>query len=146
MPDIDPARLSLDAHPHQCVIEPRFQDLDPLGHINNVAMGALFEAGRIKFNHENGLADARQPGHRWLIARLAIDYLAEAHFPESVTIAHSIGHVGRSSWTIFSIAFQAGRPVAICEAVLVVRDGDRAVEMPASHRDILHQWMLKTPG
>jgi acyl-CoA thioester hydrolase len=67
MPRPDPTRLTPSAYPHSETIQTRFQDLDPLGHINNVAMAALFESGRVRFNQAMGLAgwaargDARWP-------------------------------------------------------------------------------------
>jgi acyl-CoA thioester hydrolase len=126
MPRFDPARLNPASYPHSAPVETRFQDLDVLGHINNVAMGALFEAGRVRFNRaflmEHGRH--RNPGMRWLVARVAIDYLAEGSFPEPMLIANGIGRIGGSSWTIVSAAFQHDRCIALCDAVLVYTDAD----------------------
>ncbi|OQW44506.1 MAG: hypothetical protein A4S16_14285 [Proteobacteria bacterium SG_bin6] len=38
-------RLEPGAYPHHETIQTRFQDLDVLGHINNVAFAALFDSG-----------------------------------------------------------------------------------------------------
>lgn len=120
MPSFDPARLDIANYRHSAQIETRFQDLDPLGHINNVAMAALFESGRVRFNREILTArQARDEGDRWLVARVEINYLAEAHFPEAVTIAHSIGKIGNRSWQIVGAAWQSGHCVALCDATLV---------------------------
>lgn len=127
----DPSRLLLETYPNVVTVETRFQDLDPLGHINNVAMAGLFEAGRIKFNHANGTANfPRASGDRWLIAAVSIAYVAEAHFPEPVTIGHGISRIGSSSWVIASAAFQNGQCVATCDATLVYTDqqGARALD------------------
>ena len=50
MPRPAPWRLSPDAYPYPDVIQTRFQDMDVLGHLNNVAFAALFETGRTRFN------------------------------------------------------------------------------------------------
>lgn len=123
----DPSRLKLENYPIAVEVETRFQDLDPLGHINNVAMAGLFEAGRIKFNHANGTANFPRPsGDRWLIAAVNINYLAESYFPEPVTIGHGVSRIGSSSWEIASAAFQNGVCVATCDATLVYTNEEGA--------------------
>lgn len=112
-------RTAITAYPFSGRVETRFQDLDPLGHINNVAMAALFETGRVRFNRSMGTG-LHSAGERWLIVALSINYLAEAHFPADVMIASGIGEIGRSSWTIVSAAFQQGVCVATSDSTLVL--------------------------
>lgn len=135
MPQFDPARLDPANYPYSTSVETRFQDLDPLGHINNVAMAALFENGRVRFNRNLGL-ERRQPGERWLIASVAIDYVAEAHFPDPVEVMSGIGRIGSSSWDIYSAAFQQGVCVATCVSTLVLtdRNGPRPIPEPLRKR------------
>jgi hypothetical protein len=68
MPRPDPTRLDPATYPVTVTIQTRFQDLDVLGHINNVAMAALFESGRVRFNQAIKLHG--WAGHRWLVARV----------------------------------------------------------------------------
>lgn len=120
MPVFDPARLDLAQYPHQVSVETRFQDLDPLGHINNVAMAGIFENGRVRFNREILRAeDQRIRGDRWLVARVEVNYLAEAHFPDAIIIGNAIGQIGNRSWQILSVAFQNDKPVGLCDTTLV---------------------------
>ena len=123
------------SYPFSTVTETRFQDLDPLGHINNVAMAALFENGRVRFNRNLGL-ERREPGDRWLIASVAIDYVAEAHFPDPVEVLSGIGRIGTSSWDIYSAAFQGGVCVATCITTLVVtsKTGAKPISDPLRQR------------
>jgi len=51
MPRPAPWRLDPATYPHHDIIQTRFQDLDVLGHINNVAWAALFETARVRFYH-----------------------------------------------------------------------------------------------
>jgi acyl-CoA thioester hydrolase len=100
----------------------RFQDLDSLGHINNVAMAALFENGRVRFNRSiPNIWDERNRDDRWLIARLEVNYIAEAQFPDDITLCSGIGRIGNSSWDILSAAFQNGDCVAVSSATLVLQ-------------------------
>ena len=124
-----PVRRDPAFYPFAAAVETRFQDLDPLGHINNVAMAGLFEEGRGRFNRSLDLHRGDR-SIRWLIAAVSLNYLAEAHHPHDVTIASGIGHVGTRSWTILSGAFQRGVCVATCDTTLVYTDAKGPTAFP----------------
>jgi acyl-CoA thioester hydrolase len=130
-------------YPHAVVIQTRFQDLDTLGHINNVAMGALFETARVRFNHVLGLMRFR--GHRWLVAQLKMDYLAEGHHPDDVEIRSGIGDVGTRSWCVLAAAFQNGRPIATCDVVMVMERQAEANSLPPAFRVSLAENGVRRP-
>lgn len=110
-------RLLPDAYPHHEIIQTRFQDLDVLGHINNVAWAALFESARVRFlGHILGSTPGRARG---LVASVEINYLGEGHFPADVMMAHGIGKLGTRSWQVMGLALQNGVPLATCDAVVV---------------------------
>jgi acyl-CoA thioester hydrolase len=140
-----PERWRLDAagYPHHAAIQTRFQDLDVLGHINNVAWAALFEAGRVKFNHAIGLMHRRET--RWLVANVEINYLAEGHFPDDVDIATGIGTIGTRSWQILAAAFQGGKPLATCDVTIVMSNETGLSTLPEDFRADLGKWMVHTP-
>ena len=118
-------QIDPDSYPFVHSTETRFADLDQLGHINNVAMAGLFEHGRGLFMQSIGVRNFVQ-GHRWLIARVEINYLAESYFPEHVKIASGIFRVGTSSWEVASAAFQGGKCVATCSTTTVMTSKDGA--------------------
>lgn len=117
-------RLDIASYRHSAATQTRFGDMDFLGHINNVAYGALFENGRVRFNQQFTEPDNRQKGDRWLVAAVAINYIREGHFPEDVIIASGIGHIGSSSWVIEQAAFQKGACIATCDTTLVFQGAD----------------------
>ncbi|MDB5703539.1 MAG: hypothetical protein JWN66_655 [Sphingomonas bacterium] len=143
LPRPDPSRLNPATYPHSETIQTRFQDLDVLGHINNVAMAALFESGRVRFNQAMGLAGWK--GHRWLVARVEINYLAEGHFPGDVEIATGIGEIGTRSWQILSTAFQGGTAIATCDVVIVMSGAGGATALPDDFRAGLAKFRM-TPA
>ena len=137
----EPWRLSPDAYPHHEIIQTRFQDLDVLGHINNVGMAAILESGRVRFNQTVGL-DAWRAAQRWLVAQVIINYLGEGHFPADVTVSSGIGPIGTRSWTILSTAFQHGRPIATCDTVVVMGRESGLDALPDDYRAALAQWQV----
>lgn len=132
MPRPTPDRLDPATYPYHDVIQTRFQDLDVLGHINNVAMAALFETGRVRFNRSLNLPG--WAGHRWLVARVEIHYLGEAFFPADVAMATGIGEIGTRSWHILSAAFQGGVCIATCDVVLVMSASGGLTALPPDFR------------
>ena len=134
MPRPDPWRLDPTAYPHTDTIQTRFADLDVLGHINNVAMVALFETARTRFNHAAGLTRWREP--RWLVAAQEINYLAEGNYPADMIVTHGVGRIGNRSWSLLGAAFQNGVAIATGD-VTVVLD---APAIPAEFRKALAQW------
>src|SRR5262245_7052054 len=77
----------------------RFCDTDKLGHVNNVAIAAYFEAARCDLYYEL-LARARTPPHiDFILARIAIDYRAELFHPGAVDIGARFVRLGNKSIT-----------------------------------------------
>ncbi|MBL0965348.1 MAG: acyl-CoA thioesterase [Blastomonas sp.] len=144
MPKAEAWQRDPESYPFSTVTETRFQDLDPLGHINNVAMAALFENGRVRFNRALGL-ERRQPGERWLIAAVSINYVAEAHFPDPVEVMSGIGRMGSSSWDIYSAAFQQGVCVATCVSTLVLTDRNGPKPIPEPLRARYGELFVRKP-
>lgn len=123
----DPWRFQVSSYPVSMTIQSRFQDLDSLGHINNVAMAGIFETARVHFHHLFGRHPADQ-GVRWMVAAVSLNYVEEAHFPHDVLVCSGIGHIGNSSWELCAAAFQQGECVATCDTVMVTK-GPRGVRM-----------------
>lgn len=141
MPRPGPERLDPAAYPHHDTIQTRFQDLDVLGHINNVAYAALFESARVRFNKSIGLL--RPTGHRFLVARVEINYLAEGSFPDDVLACHAIGRIGTRSWDIIGMLAQGGRPIALADVTLVMSAENGATGLPDELRATLEKWQAR---
>jgi acyl-CoA thioester hydrolase len=128
----DPRRRDPAAYPWQLELAPRYGDMDANGHLNNVAIAQLFEETRVQFNWQSAqLFAGSRP--RFLAAHVAIDYLAEGHYPGAVTMALAVNHIGNSSFRMAKAAFQGGTCIALCDSVLVFRspEGGPATIPPA---------------
>lgn len=116
----DPRRRDLASYPASLALETRFGDMDVNGHLNNVAFARLFEETRVRFNRAGPLVTGRPSS--FVVAHVAIDYLAEGNYPAPVTIGYAIARIGSSSFTVAMAAFQEGTCIALCDSVLVHRD------------------------
>ncbi|WP_425228758.1 acyl-CoA thioesterase [Sphingomonas sp.] len=135
-------RLSADAYPHSQSVQTRFQDMDVLGHLNNVAFAALFETARTKFNHAIGLWAGLQR-RRSVVAQVEINYLAEGSYPEDVVIATGIGAVGTRSWEILAAMFQHDQCIATCDVTIVMAIGEDGSALPGDFRATLVEWAAR---
>jgi acyl-CoA thioester hydrolase len=135
-----PWRLDPSAYPVSDEFGTRYQDLDPNGHLNNVAFAALFENARVRINRATR---PRPANERMMVASVTIAYLREGSFPEPVTICSGIGRIGSSSWTIEQAMFQADQCIATCDTVVVCRTDDEAKPLRAEVRAELGSRMTR---
>ncbi len=103
-----------------------FADLDVNFHVNNVAYGRFFEHARYTAHNEIGVVDLLRDGGRMLVARIAIDYLAESRLGDLV-VRLRVGRFGRSSLVEEMAAWQGDTCVALAEVTMAHRrDGAAA--------------------
>ena len=99
----------------------RFGDTDANGHVNNTVFSVLCEGGRVGLfaAHLTPLLDA---GAFFVIARLAVDFRAELHYPGTVRTATWIEAVGRSSIRFGQEIHDGGTVAARAESTCVLMD------------------------
>ena len=120
MPRPEPHLLDAARYRHRTVVTTRYADLDPNDHINNVAMAALIEDARVRFSVALGFQADRTPGgRRFMVAAVAINYLAQAHFPDPIECLAAPIAIGRTSWTLHQLLLQNGQAVAAASTVMV---------------------------
>jgi len=120
----------------------RFSDMDRYRHINNVATATYCETGRVEFAEALMPGSTSGEGAGWVILRLTVNFLAQAHYPGHVEIGTRVDRVGRSSCEIGQGLFKDGVCFATSEAVLVwlnLADGGRSAPIP----DVLRARMLE---
>lgn len=138
----DPALLDPARYPFTCNLEPRFGDLDVNMHINNVAMGGMLEEARIRFHRRSGYQKALA-GRASMIASIAVEYMGEGAYPESLDIACAIEHVGRTSHCVVQVVAQAGRPLVFARTVIVMVGAEGPAALPQGFAASLTPWMLR---
>lgn len=99
----------------------RFGDTDKYGHINNSVFSVLCESGRVDL-FRTLLYSTFPPGVFIVIARLAINFRAELHYPGRVRTGTWPTKLGRSSITVEQALFSDGQLAATAESVCVLVD------------------------
>jgi acyl-CoA thioester hydrolase len=127
-------RLDPAGYPARQLLHTRFGDMDANAHLNNVAIAGLFEEARVR-TLSALRADTQLSGPAAvMIVHLAIDYLAEAHYPNDVESGLAVTAIGRTSFHLGLGLFQHGRAVALATCAMVHLGADRA---PAAIGDAL---------
>lgn len=141
---IDPAWLNRDLYPESVSVRPRFQDLDPLNHVNNVAMAAMFEDARVQFNHPmRKLFQTKTV--RTMVAGQTLNYINECHLRPSLTFHLGIGKIGTSSWVMQTCAYQGETPVLLAMATMVATQGGQACPIPDKLRAMISERRVSLP-
>jgi acyl-CoA thioester hydrolase len=113
----------------------RYADTDRQGHVNNAKFATFLETGRVAFLYDPA-APLAPAGCEFVLARVAIDFLAELRWPGVVDIGSVIRVIGRSSLTIAQGLFVGPDCVAAAESVVVLTDAAtrRSTPMPEALR------------
>jgi acyl-CoA thioester hydrolase len=141
---INPRLLDPGTYRHSVEITPRFSDVDTLRHLNNARLTEFYQEARVSFytqlEREHGL---RRPAEqRYLVAHIAIDYLAEVNYPQPVTMRVAVAHIGRTSQTLAIGLFSEGRCAGFARVVLVNGDAQGPAPIPDEWRDVLSRCLL----
>ncbi|HSS63749.1 MAG TPA: thioesterase family protein [Gammaproteobacteria bacterium] len=110
----------------------RYNDLDPNGHVNNVAVCTFFEDGRVMFRNRHFKNQVANVLTGFVLARYVIEYHRPLAFPGSVDIGTTIIRIGRSSYTFGQAVFRGEQCAATAEAVQVRVDPNTGRSVPLS--------------
>ena len=121
----------------------RYSDLDPNGHVNNGAINAFFEDGRVFFRNEHMLQLGDDILTGFVLVKFSVNYLAPLFFPGSVDIGTVVTRVGRSSYNLGQGIFDGEKCVATAEVVTVFIDSNTKKSQELTHdlRTILERAM-----
>lgn len=122
----------------------RYNDQDPLGHVNNAVYSTFLEAGRTALIKP--MLDAvKHPTLDFVLARVTINFVKELHYPGSADIGSRVSRLGTKSMTFCHGIFKGGTDecVATADAILVFFDLDKrhSIEPPAELRRLIEESM-----
>ena len=121
-------------------IEPRWTDLDPVGHVNNSVFLVYAEEARARF-----MRDAIPQTWGWVVVvHNAIDYHHPAEMMDSLEVTSAVEKVGSSSFTTINvICTVGGQRCATVRTVQVVLKTDRSGTRPwtADERAVLEGFL-----
>lgn len=124
-------------------------DNDAYGHVNNVVYFSYFDTTVNMWLIEQGLLDIERSAVIGYVVDTGCQYFAPLTYPETVTAALRVAHVGRSSVRYEIALFGEGAETAAAQGhfvhVYVDRGTRRPVELPAELRSALEALRTASP-
>jgi acyl-CoA thioester hydrolase len=114
------------------IIQPRFNETDALGHINNTVLTQWFEGARDPI-FKLFTPDLNTKQWRLILASISVQFKAELFYGLPVELRTGISMVGNSSFEVHQEAWQQGQCCASGKAVLVQYDFDAKQKLLLSH-------------
>lgn len=122
-------------------IEPRWTDLDPVGHVNNNVFLIYAEEARARYLH----AALPDTWRQIVVVHNGVDYHSSVEATDVLHVTSAVESVGRSSFTTVNvIATDTGRTCATVRTVQVVLNADRTKSRPWT--DIEHAALHQLSG
>ncbi|NRD71780.1 acyl-CoA thioesterase [Shewanella sp. VB17] len=124
-------------------IQPRFNETDGLGHINNTVLPVWFEAAREPiFEIFNPSLDLSQ----WnlIVAGFTIAYTLPTNYGMPVLVKTWISRVGNASFEVAQQSWQEGKQTAEAKTTLVYYD--YALDKSQAITDVIKQQLIRFTG
>jgi len=123
---------------------PRFNDTDALGHINNASIATWFEEGRRPI-FELFIPDLDPRKWNLIIARLEIDYLAQGYYQKTTTVKTSVEKIGNASFVLLQEAIQDNIVISRGKCFLVSFDysNQKSTPIPEAIKNKLQSLIIK---
>ncbi len=123
-------------------ISVRYNDLDPLGHVNNAAMAIFLEQARCEL-----ITPQLKVGGRpfdMVIASTTLEYLEELTYPGDVEVGTLATRIGTKSFALSHGCFQNGRCAGTGSVVMVVFDLQKrsSVALPDDVRPLVETLLV----
>jgi acyl-CoA thioester hydrolase len=105
------------------IVEPRFGDVDGMGHINNTTPAIWFEEARNPvFRLFSPNLEISPESWRLIMAHTDFDFVDELFYPNKVEVRTFVSKIGNKSFTVLHEAWQDGRLCVKGGAVMVYYD------------------------
>jgi acyl-CoA thioester hydrolase len=140
----EPWRRQLDSYPFTHEVQARYGDLDPFGHLNNVAIAQAYEEARASLSYRLFGADVmhgRSP-NTVVIPTVVLHYYVPVLWPGRIQVGAGVAEIGRTSFRCGYGLFSDGECVGVSDAVLVLLRDRRPEPLPPQIRAQLEQLRL----
>ncbi len=123
-------------------IQPRFNETDAIGHINNAVVINWAEEARNPF-FRIFTPDLDPKKWELILARNEVDYIKQIYHTSEVDIETYFSKIGNSSIILEHEFFQNNEKVAHCKSVIIHFDykTQKSVRIPDDKREILSKYL-----
>jgi len=138
-----PAPLTRADFPHFLEISTRWMDNDVYGHINNVVYYSFFDTVVNRYLIDNGALDFKAGKVVGLVVETSCSYFKPIAYPDRVTAAVSVAHLGNSSVRYRVAVFRNDDKEAAAQGHFTHVYVERATNKPVPLPDVLKTALAK---
>jgi acyl-CoA thioester hydrolase len=120
-------------YPHAREITTRWMDNDAYGHVNNVVYYSFFDTAVNGWLIERGALDIERSTVVGLVVETGCQYFAPLSYPQPVTAALRVAHIGRSSVRYEIALFAPDADIAAAQGHFIHVYVERATRRPVGH-------------
>lgn len=135
MEKIDISQINLDDFRHSIPVQLRFNDIDILGHLNNIVYFAFYDLAKARFLQtiKKGNIDFRKV--ECVIANINCSYIKQILFGEEIEVLTKCIHIGERSFVLRQCLIESStREIrSVCDTVMVAFDPALGKSVPMSH-------------
>lgn len=123
---------------HRLPVQLRFNDIDILGHLNNVVYFSLYDLGKAKYMEEAGLRPSPQAAPSSVIADVHCQYIKPVYYGDEIFIQTSCSEIGDKHFILEQEMVDSNGEVhSRCRSVMVSIDpaSGKATPLPPEYRE-----------
>lgn len=119
-----PEEIELGEFSHVTPVQLRFNDIDILGHLNNIVYFALYDLAKARYLETIRKGDVDWQRVESVIANVNCSYIKQVKFGEEVEVKTRCIHIGDRSFTLQQCLVEVSTQEirSICETVMVCFD------------------------
>lgn len=126
---------------HRVDIQIRFNDVDPIGHVNNNAYFSYYDLGKVDYFNKVFNLYTRQSDILPVVVNINADFFQPVFHGDDIEMQTCVNHIGRKSFTLQQRAVnkKTGQTVCHCTTIMVCYSlKDKiSVEMPQEFRNAI---------
>lgn len=124
--------INLKEFAHHLPVQLRFNDIDILGHLNNIVYFSLFDLAKARYLEavQHGKQDWQKV--ECVIGNVNCTYLQQVRFGDNVAVATRVVRIGDRSFTLRQALYNADTEAvhAVCDTTMVCFDPDTGTSAP----------------
>lgn len=128
------AEIDLSSFRHSLPVQLRFNDIDILGHLNNIVYFALYDLAKARFLEEVRRGDVDWKKEECVIANVNCTYIKQILFGEEIEVKSRCIHLGERSFTLRQclVEVHSQEIRSVCDTVMVCFDPATGRSAPMS--------------
>ncbi len=144
-----PEEIELSDFSHVTPVQLRFNDIDILGHLNNVVYFSLYDLAKAHYMQTVMKGQMNFQRVESVIANINCSYIKQIKFGEEIEVLTRCIHIGEKSFTLRQCLVETGtREIrSICDTVMVSFDPEtaRSAPMRPEFRAALEEFESRRP-